>query len=41
MSDIEKKDSLDIEGNVAISTVAAQDTGVTDEGIALANDPHR
>lgn len=41
MSDFEKKDSLDIPGGVAVSAVSAHDAGVTEEGMALANDPHR
>jgi hypothetical protein len=41
MSDFEKKDSLDLSPEVAVSAVSAHDAGVTDEGIALANDPHR
>ena len=41
MSDFEKKDSLDIPGGVAVSAVSGHDAGVTEEGMALANDPHR
>lgn len=41
MSDLEKKDSLGDLGDVAVSTVDARDAGVTEEGMALANDPHR
>jgi len=42
MSDTEKKYSGDDVGDVAISTVSeGREAGVTDEGMALANDPHR
>lgn len=44
MSELEKKDSLEGSADVVVSdasAVSAHDAGVTDEGIALANDPHR
>ena len=41
MSELEKKDSLEGSADVAVSAVSANDAGVTDEGMALANDPHR
>jgi hypothetical protein len=41
MSELEKKDSIEDSANVDVSAVSAHDAGVTDEGLALANDPHR
>jgi hypothetical protein len=41
MSDSEKKESLEVSAKVDVAAVSAHDAGVTDEGVALANDPHR
>lgn len=42
MSEFDKKFPDDDAGEVAVSTVSAgHEAGVTPEGMALANDPHR
>lgn len=41
MSELEKKESLEGSTSVDVAAVSAHDAGVTDEGMALANDPHR